>query len=88
MQLEKIAPGENPPYDINVVIEIPGGAAGGAPVKYEIERFSGLDQTVAGAFSPAGSASYRSIAAISRRCASALLPQPVTLAHLPSSSAF
>ena len=41
MQLEKIAPGENPPYDINVVIEIPGGAAGGAPVKYEIDKHSG-----------------------------------------------
>ena len=27
MQLDQIPPGENPPYDINVVIEIPGGDA-------------------------------------------------------------
>ena len=41
MQLDKISPGENPPYDINVVIEIPGGAGGGSPVKYEIDKESG-----------------------------------------------
>src|SRR6478735_2358644 len=41
MQLDKIPPGENPPYDINVIIEIPGGAGGGSPVKYEIDKDSG-----------------------------------------------
>ena len=41
MQLDKIPPGENPPYDINVIIEIPGGAGGGSPVKYEIDKESG-----------------------------------------------
>jgi len=38
MRLDEIAPGENPPWDINVVIEIPLGAD---PVKYEIEKKSG-----------------------------------------------
>ena len=41
MQLDKIPPGENPPHDINVIIEIPGGAGGGSPVKYEIDKESG-----------------------------------------------
>jgi inorganic pyrophosphatase len=38
MDLSKISAGQNPPSDINVVIEIP---AGGAPVKYEIDKSSG-----------------------------------------------
>jgi len=38
MDLSKIPIGFNPPWDINVVIEIP---AGGAPVKYEIDKASG-----------------------------------------------
>ncbi len=41
MNIDKIPAGKNPPDDINVVIEIPGGAAGGAPVKYEIDKDSG-----------------------------------------------
>lgn len=41
MDLSKIPAGKNPPQDINVVIEIPGGAAGGAPVKYELDKDSG-----------------------------------------------
>lgn len=41
MHIEKIAPGNDPPRDINVVIEIPGGPAGGQPVKYEIDKESG-----------------------------------------------
>jgi inorganic pyrophosphatase len=41
MQIEKIIPGENPPDDVYVVIEIPGGADGGSPVKYEIDKDSG-----------------------------------------------
>lgn len=38
MDLLKIPTGKNPPYDVNVIIEIP---AGGAPVKYEIDKESG-----------------------------------------------
>lgn len=41
MRLENIPAGKQPPGDINVVIEIPGGAGGGAPVKYEIDKDSG-----------------------------------------------
>lgn len=41
MNLDAISPGENPPSDVNVVIEIPGGSAGGSPVKYEIDKPSG-----------------------------------------------
>src|SRR6476660_2156411 len=38
MDLSSIKVGENPPHEINVVIEIPQG---GAPVKYEIDKESG-----------------------------------------------
>src|ERR1700752_644086 len=38
MDLFKIKTGENPPYDVNVVIEIP---LGGNPVKYELDKVSG-----------------------------------------------
>ena len=38
MDLSKIEIGKNPPYDINVVIEIPQG---GEPVKYELDKASG-----------------------------------------------
>jgi inorganic pyrophosphatase len=38
MDLSKISAGQNPPSDINVLIEIP---AGGPPVKYEIDKASG-----------------------------------------------
>ncbi|WP_018633034.1 inorganic diphosphatase [Neomegalonema perideroedes] len=41
MDISKIPAGKNPPSDVNVVIEIPGGANGGAPVKYEIDKDSG-----------------------------------------------
>lgn len=41
MLIDRIPPGRNPPQDINVVIEIPGGPAGGQPVKYEIDKHSG-----------------------------------------------
>jgi inorganic pyrophosphatase len=37
MDVSKISTGRNPPYDINVVIEIPQGSA----VKYEIDKESG-----------------------------------------------
>jgi inorganic pyrophosphatase len=38
MNLDKIPVGENPPYDVNVIIEIP---LGGNPVKYELDKDSG-----------------------------------------------
>ncbi len=38
MDISKIATGKNPPYDINVLIEIP---LGGNPVKYELDKASG-----------------------------------------------
>ena len=41
MNLDNIPVGKPPPNDFNVVIEIAGGAAGGAPVKYEIDKASG-----------------------------------------------
>lgn len=41
MFIERIPPGVNPPKDINVIIEIPGGPGGGQPVKYEIDKDTG-----------------------------------------------
>ena len=38
MDLSKIPIGENPPHDVNVIIEIPQG---GSPVKYELDKESG-----------------------------------------------
>ena len=38
MDIAKIPVGKNPPYDVNVVIEIP---LGGNPVKYELDKDSG-----------------------------------------------
>ena len=38
MDLSKIPVGQNPPYDVNAVIEIPQG---GEPVKYEMDKNSG-----------------------------------------------
>ena len=38
MDLKKIPIGENPPWDINVIIEVP---IGGDPVKYELDKESG-----------------------------------------------
>ena len=38
MDMSKISIGENPPYDINVIIEVP---LGGEPIKYEIDKASG-----------------------------------------------
>jgi inorganic pyrophosphatase len=39
MDISKIGPGEDPPDDINIIIEIPAYAA---PVKYELDKKSGL----------------------------------------------
>ena len=38
MDIKKLPIGENPPYDVNVLIEIP---MGGAPVKYELDKETG-----------------------------------------------
>lgn len=38
MRLEAISTGVNPPFDVNVVIEIP---LGGEPIKYELDKASG-----------------------------------------------
>src|SRR6476661_6212349 len=38
MRLDAIKPGNNPPEDINVVIEVP---VGGEPIKYEMDKASG-----------------------------------------------
>jgi inorganic pyrophosphatase len=38
MKMKKIKAGENPPFDINVIIEVP---LGGEPIKYEMDKDSG-----------------------------------------------
>jgi len=38
MDISKISVGENPPWDVNVIIEVPAGTE---PVKYEIDKDSG-----------------------------------------------
>jgi inorganic pyrophosphatase len=38
MRLEALAVGANPPYDVNVVIEVP---IGGEPIKYELDKAAG-----------------------------------------------
>ncbi|MEX2629982.1 MAG: inorganic diphosphatase [Tistlia sp.] len=38
MDLSKVPVGTNPPFEVNVVIEVP---VGGAPVKYELDKESG-----------------------------------------------
>lgn len=38
MDLSKVSVGTNPPFEVNVVIEVP---VGGAPVKYELDKDSG-----------------------------------------------
>ncbi|HYD99248.1 MAG TPA: inorganic diphosphatase [Alphaproteobacteria bacterium] len=38
MDISKIPPGKNPPWDVNVIIEVP---IGGDPVKYEMDKESG-----------------------------------------------
>ena len=38
MDLSKVSPGTNPPWDLNIVIEVP---LGGEPVKYELDKESG-----------------------------------------------
>jgi inorganic pyrophosphatase len=39
MQIDRIAPGKNPPHDVNVLVEVP---IGGEPIKYEIDKDAGV----------------------------------------------
>jgi inorganic pyrophosphatase len=38
MRIDAIAIGKNPPYDVNVIIEVP---LGGEPIKYEMDKAAG-----------------------------------------------
>lgn len=38
MNIDKISIGDNPPHDVNVIIEVP---LGGEPIKYEMDKDSG-----------------------------------------------
>ena len=38
MRIDAVAIGKNPPYDVNVIIEVP---IGGEPIKYELDKDSG-----------------------------------------------
>jgi inorganic pyrophosphatase len=38
MQLDQVSVGANPPYEVNVIIEVP---IGGEPIKYELDKASG-----------------------------------------------
>lgn len=38
MDVSKILVGENPPFDVNVIVEVP---LGGEPIKYEMDKASG-----------------------------------------------
>ena len=39
MQLDHVNVGANPPYEVNVIIEVP---IGGEPIKYELDKASGI----------------------------------------------
>src|ERR1051326_4654642 len=39
MQLDQVSVGANPPYEVNVIIEVP---IGGEPIKYELDKASGI----------------------------------------------
>ena len=39
MRIEAIAIGNNPPEDVNVIIEVP---VGGQPIKYEMDKDAGV----------------------------------------------
>src|SRR5215468_6677717 len=39
MLLDKISVGNDPPYEVNVIIEVP---IGGEPIKYEVDKASGI----------------------------------------------
>ena len=66
MNFNQISPGENPPDDFNVVIEIP---TDGQPVKYEVDKATG-------AFEVSGDVNLN-VSALSFR-----VPEPTSLALL------
>jgi inorganic pyrophosphatase len=39
MQLDKVSIGADPPYEVNVIVEVP---VGGEPIKYELDKASGI----------------------------------------------
>jgi len=39
MQLDHVSVGANPPYEVNVIIEVP---IGGEPIKYELDKTAGI----------------------------------------------
>ena len=39
MQLDHVSVGANPPYEVNVIVEVP---IGGEPIKYELDKASGI----------------------------------------------
>src|SRR3954471_8165566 len=39
MNLDKVSVGANPPYEVNVIVEVP---IGGEPIKYELDKASGI----------------------------------------------
>jgi inorganic pyrophosphatase len=39
MRIDKISPGNDPPFDVNVLVEVP---IGGEPIKYEIDKEAGV----------------------------------------------
>ena len=39
MQLDQVSIGANPPYEVNVIVEVP---IGGEPIKYELDKASGI----------------------------------------------
>ena len=38
MRIEAISIGDNPPHEVNVIVEVP---VGGEPIKYELDKASG-----------------------------------------------
>src|SRR5215475_14141637 len=39
MRIDKISLGKNPPFDVNVIVEVP---IGGEPIKYEVDKEAGV----------------------------------------------
>ena len=45
MRIDAIPIGENPPEDVNVIIEVP---VGGEPIKYELDKEAGAQRVAEG----------------------------------------
>ena len=39
MRIDAVATGQNPPYDVNAIVEIP---VGGVPIKHELDKAAGV----------------------------------------------